>query len=213
DEESGEGEVGSLSGAAPGIAYLPGFGVPGAAVRGTGHRAADTSGEDAGESAQAEEVSAPDTRTAVAAVAVGSDGLPLPTGDDAVVGRPVADDGEEDLSVWDTGASAFVPLLWSVPRGRDEEETDPAADEQSGTEEARTTWQPDRTAPEATPGATAGVLRVAACGDGGPEPEEPEEEPEEEEPEEEPATRNFTDLLVQDESTWGSVPGDSAGAF
>lgn len=213
DEESGEGEVGSLTGAAPGVPYLPGFGVPGAAVRGTGNRAADTSGEDAEESAQAEGVSAPDTRTAVTAVAVGSDGLPLPTGDDAVVGRPVADDGEEDLSVWDTGAGTFVPLLWSVPRGRDEEETDPVADEQSETGEARATWQPDRTAPEATPGATAGVLRIAACGDGGPEPEEPEEEPEEEEPEEEPAARNFTDLLVQDESTWGAVPGDSAGAF
>ncbi|MEV6546745.1 WXG100 family type VII secretion target [Streptomyces sp. NPDC051665] len=214
DEESGDDEVGSLSGAAPGVPYLPGFGVLGAAVRGAGNRAAGTSGEDAGESAQAEGVTAPDTRTAVTAVAVGSDGLPLPTGDDAVVGRPVADDGEEDLSVWDTGASAFVPLLWSVPRGRNEEETDPAADEQSETEEARNTWEPDRTAPEATPGATAGVLRIAACGDGGPEPEEPEEEPEEEEQEEEePAARNFTDLLVQDESTWGSVPGDSAGAF
>ncbi|MEW1824120.1 WXG100 family type VII secretion target [Streptomyces sp. NPDC088196] len=213
DEESGEGEVGSLSGAAPGVPYLPGFGVLGAAVRGAGNRAADTSGEDAGEPARAEEVSAPDTRTAVTAVAVGSDGLPLPTGDDAVVGRPVADDGEEDLSVWDTGAGTFVPLLWSVPRGRDEEETDPAADEQSETGEARATWQPDRTAPEATPGPTAGGLRIAACGDGGPEPEEPEEEPEEEEPEEEPAARNFTDLLVQDESTWGAVPGDSAGAF
>ena len=210
DEESGEGEVGSLSGAAPGVPYLPGFGVLGAAVRGAGNRAADTSGEDAGEPARAEEVSAPDTRTAVTAVAVGSDGLPLPTGDDAVVGRPVADDGEEDLSVWDTGAGTFVPLLWSVPRGRDEEETDPAADEQSETGEARATWQPDRTAPEATPGPTAGGLRIAACGDGGPEPEE---EPEEEEPEEEPAARNFTDLLVQDESAWGAVPGDSAGAF
>jgi hypothetical protein len=61
---------------------------------------------------------------------------------------------------------------------------------------------------------STGALGVAFCGDGGPEPEVPDESEEpEEEPEEEPATRGIADLLVQSDSTWGAVPGDSAATL
>ncbi|MEW1773105.1 WXG100 family type VII secretion target [Streptomyces sp. NPDC086777] len=245
DEETGDDEAGSLTGALPGVPYLPGFG----ATTGTTGRADGRTGERVAEPAAADEHTeghteehteehptaptavssdhgiAPDTapHTASASLtaptAVGSDGLPLSAdghGDDsAVAARPLADDGEEDFSAWEAGAGAgaFVPLLWAV-NGDREREADP---EQAASAEPRTTWQPDRTATGSPAGTGTPALREAMCGDGGPEPEEPEE-PEEldeaaEEPDEEPAARGIADLLVQHQSTWGAVPGDSTATL
>ncbi|MEU6194230.1 WXG100 family type VII secretion target [Streptomyces sp. NPDC047061] len=159
---------------------------------------------------------APASAPATAPVAVGSDGLPLPAGehgdDSAAAARPLPDDGEEDFSVWEVGAGvgASVPLLWAL-NGDREREADP---EQGASAEPRTTWQPDRTATGSPAGTGTTALREAVCGDGGPEPEEPQEPAEAgEEPEEEPPARGIADLLVQHQSTWGTVPGDSTAAL
>ncbi|WP_427924626.1 WXG100 family type VII secretion target [Streptomyces sp. cg40] len=214
DDETDD-EAGSLTGAPPGVPFLPGFGTTGPGTgAGTG-RANARADERTQEAAPAEEGSAEQSEaTAEAPVAIGSDGLPLPAAvpdaDSAVAPQPSADDGEEDFSAWEpgAGAGAFVPLLWAVGGDR-EREPEHAAGE-SG--EPRSTWQPDRTGDGPVAGVSTGALGVAFCGDGGPEPEEPEEEVEEE-PEEEPAPRGIADLLVQPESTWGAVPGDSAAAL
>ncbi|MBK6014467.1 WXG100 family type VII secretion target [Streptomyces sp. MBT53] len=224
-QETGDDEVGSLTGALPGVPYLPGFDANGPAARTATARASATDGEGAGESAPAEEGAAAEglaeegategrtaPATAEATVAVGSDGLPLPAPDESgVVLHPLADDGEEDFSAWEPGAGAFVPVLWAL-RAEGERETGPEADGPGASGEPRSTWQPDRTGSGAPAGVSGAVLGTAYCGDGGPEPEEPEEEVEEE-PEEEPAARGIADLLVQPESTWGAVPGDSAAAL
>ncbi|MFJ9564791.1 hypothetical protein ACIRQQ_32740 [Streptomyces fuscichromogenes] len=161
----------------------------------------------------------PRTAPRTAPLAVGSDGLPVPAGEhgdgSATAARPLPDDGEEDFSVWEvgTGAGAFVPLLWAL-NGDREREADPGPGVSA---EPRTTWQPDRTG-TGSPAGTGGTVRAEAmCGDGGPVPEEPEE-PEESaeagaEPDPEPATRGIADLLVQHQSTWGSVPGDSTATL
>lgn len=230
-EETGDDEAGSLTGALPGVPYLPGFGTTGPEANTATGRANTRTGERAGEPTTDEEGTTEGRTaeestteegtveartapvTAEAPVAVGSDGLPLPAHDhSAVVRQPQADDGEEDFSAWETGvgAGAFVPLLRAV-RGERERESDPVAAEPGVSGEPRGTWQPDRTGGGAPAGVGAGVLRAAACGDGGPEPEEPDEP--EEEAEEEPAARGIADLLVQSENTWGTVPGDSAATL
>ncbi|GAA4794616.1 WXG100 family type VII secretion target [Streptomyces ziwulingensis] len=220
EEETGDDEAGSLEATPPGVPCLPGFdagaptaraaaGVPGvpdgrragaAALVAADPVAAAPVAADPAEEAPAagEAVAPPDTGTA--SVAVGSDGLPLPGNDD-----------EEDFSAWEagTGAGAFVPLLWAV-RGADGRQTDERP-EPGSSAEPRGTWQPDRTGTEPSSGARAGVRGPALCGDGGPEPEPEEPEPEEpdETPDEEQSSRSSADLLVQPQSTWGTVPGNS----
>ncbi|MFE0521137.1 WXG100 family type VII secretion target [Streptomyces sp. NPDC058954] len=219
ESEDGGDEVGSLAGALPGVPCLPGFDVTAPPARATAGRTADTAGERE-RPAPEEEATAPGTVTvtgattaAPAPMAVGSEGAPLPAEDDgSVIRQPTADDGEEDFAAWEAGAGAFVPLLWALP-GAGEEEADARADADGEASEPYTTWQPDRAASALPSGANAGVPAVALCGDGEPEPEEPEESEEAEESEEEPAVRGIADLLVQDESTWGTVPGDSAATF
>ncbi|MFF7472446.1 WXG100 family type VII secretion target [Streptomyces sp. NPDC008092] len=242
EEESGDDEAGSLTGALPGVPYLPGFDTTtGAATRtttgpatrattgrtdgraeeGTRESTGEGTREGTGEPAAAEpgttaEGTAPETATAprTAPVAVGSDGLPL-TADHHGDGPGDADDGEEDFSAWEagTGAAGFVPLLWAL-RGDREREADP---EEAESAEPRTTWQPDRTAAGSPAGTGSAAPGEAMCGDGGPAPEEPEEPGESaaagEEPEEEPAARGIADLLVQHQSTWGTVPGDSTATL
>ncbi|MFJ9631617.1 WXG100 family type VII secretion target [Streptomyces sp. NPDC101175] len=207
DEESGDDEAGSLTGVLPGTPYLPGFGATGPAAGTAPGRANARSGERAGEQSPEEEASA----DAEAPVAVGSDGLPLPAvAPAAVAPQPPVDDGEEDFSAWEAGAGAFVPLLWAVGAER-EREPESAVAEPGVSGEPRGTWRPDRTGGGASAGPDARAVVPVGCGDGGPEPEEPELP--EEEPEEEPAARGAADLLVQSESTWGTVPGDSAAAL
>lgn len=206
EEESGDDEAGSVVGALPGVPYLPGFGATeGVARTGATRPAEEGATEERTAPGTPEAAPAPEPTAAEAPVAVGSDGRPLPADD--------ADDGEEDFSAWEAGAAgagAFVPLLWAV-RGEGDRETDHQADEPGESGEPRSTWQPDRTGTASPGGAQAGVLGEAFCGDGGPEPEEPEEP--EEAPEEEPAVRGIADLLVQHESTWGAVPGDSTASL
>ncbi|MFD9495438.1 WXG100 family type VII secretion target [Streptomyces sp. NPDC060005] len=230
DEDTGTDEVGAPEGALPGVPYLPGFGTPGTAVRGSrtgtgtgtgedgGTASAGEDGERAGESAAGEPAVVPGAgsaapATAAAPVAAGSDGLPL-SGDDgsAVVPRPVADDGEEDFSAWEAGAGAgaFVPLLWAVRGERETRET--SADEQQGvTSEPLSTWQPERQAP-GTQSAAQVVRGASGCGDGGPEPEAPDA-PEDSEEETEETGRGIADLLIQEESTWGAVPDGPAATY
>ncbi|MGW3097931.1 WXG100 family type VII secretion target [Streptomyces sp. NPDC001102] len=219
-DEDGDDEVGSLAGALPGVPFLPGFDVTAPPVRAAADRAAETAGEH-GRPVHEEEATVPETGPATGATAsapapttVGSDGAPLPArhDDDAVIRQPTADDAAEDFAAWEAGAGAFVPLLWALP-GAAEEETDPRSDTEGEATEPYTTWRPDRDAPAAPGGANPGVATQALCGDGGPEPEEPEQGEEPEESQEEPAVRGIADLLVQDESTWGTVPGDSAATF
>ncbi|MFE2527191.1 WXG100 family type VII secretion target [Streptomyces sp. NPDC059382] len=161
---------------------------------------------------------------AVAPVAVGSDGLPV-SGDtgSAVVLRPVADGAEEDFTAWEgreagVGAGAFVPLLWSLPEGRETR----TAPEESGpgvAGEPRSTWQPERSAPGDSPASINGVPRVSGCGDGGPEEEavDPDAETVREQEADGDAAertgRGIADLLVQEESTWGAVPGGPTSAY
>ncbi|MER5780069.1 hypothetical protein ABT144_38375, partial [Streptomyces sp. NPDC002039] len=156
-----------------------------------------------------------------APVAVGSDGLP--PADDAgspVVLRPVADGAEEDFTAWEAGAGAgaFVPLLWSLPEGRETR----SAPEEGGpgvAGEPRSTWQPERSAPGDSPAAISGVPRVSGCGDGGPEEEavDPDAETVREQETDGDAAertgRGIADLLVQEESTWGAVPGGPTAAY
>ncbi|MEU2424742.1 WXG100 family type VII secretion target [Streptomyces sp. NPDC007851] len=229
-EEAGDDEAGSPAGALPGVPFLPGFGTttaPGTSTAtnsrtGTDETAETTQTRENGETSETGDGSstvtaaepsthttAPATATAalVTPVAVGSDGLPLPAdpeGDDG-------EDGEEDFSAWEAGAGAgaFLPLLWALGGDR-EREADPG---QAESAEPRTTWQPDRTAAAAPAGTGTAVLGEAMCGDGGPEPEEPEEPEAAEEPDEEPAARGIADLLVQHQSTWGTVPGDSTATL
>lgn len=226
-EDTGTDEVGSAEGALPGVPYLPGFGAPGTTARGSrtgaGEDGATVSGreegERAGESAAAEPAVAPEAGsaapvTAPAPVAVGSDGLPV-SGDDgsAVVPRPVTDDGEEDFSAWEAGAGAgaFVPLLWAV-RGERESREASEEERQGPASEPLSTWQPERQAPGAQ--SAAQVVRGAAgCGDGGPEPEAPDDASEEPEEEAEETGRGIADLLVQEESTWGTVPDGPAAMY
>lgn len=233
-EDAGTDEVAPAVATLPGVPYLPGFGAPGATVRAGGSRAAaaegvasagaagEVEGEVEGrteESATAGPAAAPvagatEPATATTRAAVGSDGLPLP-GDDgtALVPRPVADDGEEDFSAWETGAGAgaFVPLLWAVPgAGATREERE--EEQQGATSEPLSTWQPERQAP-GSPVASP-VRGVSGCGDGGPEPEVPDGETGDEAGEETEETgRGIADLLVQDESTWGTVPGGPAATY
>ncbi|MER7186092.1 WXG100 family type VII secretion target [Streptomyces hyaluromycini] len=185
-----------------------------------GQGAVEPAAAEGGTAAEPAPGTAPETETATAAaprtapVAVGSDGLPLTADHPGDHGDDV-DDGAEDFSAWEagTGAAGFVPLLWAL-RGDREREADP---EQAESAEPRTTWQPDRTATGSPAGTGTAALGEAMCGDGGPAPEEPEA-PEEsaeagEEPEEEPAARGIADLLVQHQSTWGTVPGDSTATL
>ncbi|MFJ9721787.1 hypothetical protein ACIRP3_03475 [Streptomyces sp. NPDC101209] len=214
-DEDGDDEVGSLAGAPPGVPYLPGFDVTAPPARTTADRAAGTAGERP-RPADEQEAAAPETGPVTGATAsasapttVGSDGASLPAQDhNSVIRQPTADDAAEDFAAWEAGAGAFVPLLWALP-GAGEEETGP----EGAATEPYTTWRPDRDAPVSPSGANAGVTTEALCGDGGPEPEEPEQAGEPEESQEEPAVRGIADLLVQDESTWGTVPGDSAATF
>lgn len=220
DDETGDDEAGSVTGALPGVPFLPGFGTAGpGTTSGTARRVDARSGERTGEAAPAEEgtteagAAEHGATTAEAPVAVGSDGMPLPAPDSVVAPQPSgADDGEEDFSAWEAGAGAFVPLLWAV-RGDHDRETEDVAAAPGESAEPRSTWQPDRTGAGAVAGVGAGALGEAFCGDGGPEPDEPEEPAEPEEPEEEPAPRGIADLLVQSETTWGTAPGDSAATL
>ncbi|MFE4630172.1 WXG100 family type VII secretion target [Streptomyces mirabilis] len=234
-EESGEDEAGSPAGALPGVPYLPGFGTttaPGtntatnsrrtstaenaadpetAATAGTAGTAGTADGSSTAEPSANITAPATPAATPAAPVAVGSDGLTIPADPESTEGE----DGDEDFSAWEAagaGAGAFVPLLWALGGDR-EREADPG---QAESAEPRTTWQPDRTAAAAPAGTGTAVLGEAMCGDGGPEPDEPEapEEPEAaEEPDEEPAARGIADLLVQHQSTWGAVPGDSTATL
>ncbi|MFF4902938.1 hypothetical protein [Streptomyces sp. NPDC001068] len=231
-EENGDGDsdgddVGSAEGALPGVPYLLGFGAPDAAAgapgarRGTeGARAAEGTRGDAtvAEPAAAEPAvtgtsDGAGTAAAPAPVAVGSDGLPLPgDGSTAPAVRPRPDDGEEDFSAWEVGAvgaGAFVPLLWAVPGER---EGGPPSEEEGRGEahEPWSTWQPERPAPGTAP-AAAGAVPLPWYGDGEPEPEETVEEGEDEPAEETP--RGIADLLVQEESAWGTVPGGPSPAL
>ncbi|MER7922931.1 hypothetical protein ABTY96_07290 [Streptomyces sp. NPDC096057] len=223
DDEAGDDEAGSVTGALPGVPFLPGFGTAapgtsGAATRRTDARSGERTGE-TGEAVPAEEGTTEEGSaergaiTAEAPVAVGSDGMPLPAPESVVAPQPSADDGEEDFSAWEAGAGAFVPLLWAV-RGDHEGEAENVATAPGESAEPRSTWQPDRTGAVAVPGVGTGALGEAFCGDGGLELEESSEETEElEEPEEEAAPRGIADLLVQPESTWGTAPGDSAATL
>ncbi|UXX91342.1 hypothetical protein N7U49_01375 [Streptomyces sp. AD2-2] len=121
DDEAGDDEAGSVTGALPGVPFLPGFGTAAPGTTGATTRRADTrGGERTGEAAPAEEGTTHQdsaehgASTAEAPVAVGSDGMPLPAPETAVAPQPAADDGEEDFSAWEAGAGAFVPLLWAV---------------------------------------------------------------------------------------------------
>ncbi|MFI1561615.1 WXG100 family type VII secretion target [Streptomyces sp. NPDC020490] len=230
DEEAGDDEVGSLTGALPGVPYLPGFGVTGPTARAAADRAApdrasepsgERAGERVGEPAAEEGASAartgPETTTAGSATAPGAAGTdgppPRPAEEGAMAGQPPADDGEEDFSAWETGAGAFVPLLWALPGEGGDRASDPEAVGHDERTEPRTTWQPDRTGTGSPSGTVVAASGEPFCGDGGPEPEEPEgpEESEEtQETEKEPAARGIADLLVQEESAWGAVPGGSA---
>lgn len=220
DDETGDDEAGSVTGALPGVPFLPGFGTAAPGTTSATTRRADArSGERTGEAAPAEEgtteagAAEHGATTAEAPVTVGSDGMPLPAPDSVVAPHPSgADDGEEDFSAWEAGAGAFVPLLWAV-RGDHEREAEDLAAAPGESAEPRGTWQPDRTGAGAVTGVGTGALGEAFCGDGGPEPDEPEEPAEPEEPEEEPAPRGIADLLVQPESTWGTAPGDSAATL
>ncbi|MFF6990151.1 hypothetical protein [Streptomyces sp. NPDC010273] len=219
DDEAGDDEAGSVTGALPGVPFLPGFGtaVPGttgAKTRRTDARSDERTGEAAAAEEGTTEAGAAEhgATTAEAPVAVGSDGMPLPAPDSTVAPQPSADDGEEDFSAWEAGAGAFVPLLWAA-RGDHDREAEDVAAAPGESAEPRGTWQPDRTGAGAVAGVGAGALGEAFCGDGGPEPDEPEEPAEPEEPEEEPAPRGIADLLVQPESTWGTAPGDAAATL
>ncbi|MFG2960349.1 WXG100 family type VII secretion target [Streptomyces sp. NPDC048291] len=235
EEESGDDEAGSVTGALPGVPYLPGFGTTtgptaGAATgrttgRTTGGAEENAAAAGAGTTAEASTDTTTAATTTATATATATTGVPEPepASASAALTAPVAvgsdgvpltpdhqgDDGEEDFSAWEAGAGAgaFVPLLWAL-RGDREHEADP---EQAESAEPRSTWQPDRTAATAPSGTVA--LGDAMCGDGGPEPAEPEEPEEEQEPDEEPAARGIADLLVQHQSTWGAVPGDSTATL
>ncbi|MGV9704812.1 hypothetical protein [Streptomyces sp. NPDC003483] len=215
EEAPESGEVGSPEGALPGVPYLLGFGGPAAAGRpatagsgiGGGEPAEATSGEPEGAAEAAGTGPAPSG----APVMIGSDGLPLPAADTgAVVPRPLPGDGEEDFSTWDVaaGAGAFVPLLWTLPR-QGQARPGTGEDEDGLAHEPRGTWQPERqgagTAPD--PSAVTPFLSF----DDEPEAGEPESDPDEEGAEETP--RGAADLLVQEESTWGTVPGGSSPVF
>ncbi|MFC5219722.1 WXG100 family type VII secretion target [Streptomyces coerulescens] len=139
---------------------------------------------------------------------------PLPDDHVAVLPVPDADDGEEDISTWETGAGAFVPLLWALPdeHGRRAGETGDDEDE----DEQRSTWQPAHSGTGTAGVGSTVVPELLGCGDGEPEeleePEEGEQEETAEAAEEDPAGR-IANLLVQDESAWGTVPSQSGPAY
>ncbi|NUL07438.1 hypothetical protein HRW07_30315 [Streptomyces lunaelactis] len=218
EAEQPDTEVGSATGAAPGEAVLtaPAIGsdglpvpvepvAPPLAVPASAAQRTERSGE---------------RSAAVVPPSAGAEegGGALPDNHVRVPPRPAADDGEEeDISAWETGAGAFVPLLWALPGERVRAAEEPDEDEGEGEGEQRSTWQPDRSV-TGTAGAVSTVVpEMLSCGEGGPEElEEPEETAEAEqgdEAEEAPAGRGIADLLVQDESAWGTVPRGSGSAF
>ncbi|WP_405914821.1 WXG100 family type VII secretion target [Streptomyces sp. NBC_00728] len=216
-EETAEAEdVGSPDGVLPGVPYLLGFGAPVSAARPATNQGPVEGGEPA-EATAAEPAAAArgdeaEATASGAPVMLGSDGVPLPADDsNTVVQRPLPADGEEDFSAWEAAADAgaFVPLLWAVPRqGQTQSGTDEGEDGLA--HEPRSTWQPERPTGETSPDASAVTPFVSL--DDEPETDAEEEEALEEEATEE-ASRGIADLLVQEESTWGTVPGGSNSLF
>ncbi|MER7681712.1 hypothetical protein [Streptomyces sp. NPDC096934] len=211
EETPESGEVGSPEGALPGVPYLLGFGGPASAARPATARGGIEGGEPAEATSGGPEGAAgtgeTGPATSEAPVMIGSDGLPLPGADSAaVVPRPLPGNGEEDFSTWEVaaGASAFVPLLWALPR-QAQAGSGTDADEDGLAHEPRSTWQPDRQAAGVAPDPNAVTPFLSF--DDEPEAEEPESDPDEDAAEE--SSRGAADLLVQEESTWGAVPGGS----
>ncbi|MER6539844.1 hypothetical protein ABT215_39940 [Streptomyces sp900105755] len=207
EEAREEEQVGSPDGVLPGVPYLLGFGAPASPSHATGQGTTEggvpAEAATAGPAATAEDGDR-DASTNGAPAMTGSDGIPLPGSDSSgVVSRPLPDDGEEDFSAWEaaTSAGAFVPLLWTLPRRG---EAQSGTDEDGLAHEPRSTWQPERPV-AANPSETSAVTPFVGLDD---EPEtdaEQDEEQSEEEPAEE-TSRGIADLLVQEESAWGTVP-------
>ena len=53
--------------------------------------------------------------------AVAAEPAEEPLDDRVAMPRPATSGGEEDTSAWDSGSAMFAPLLWSAPRGQDDE--------------------------------------------------------------------------------------------
>ncbi|WP_253730487.1 hypothetical protein [Lentzea flava] len=156
-----------------------------------------------------------------------ADVVPLVAEDDRVA-VVTPDDGNEDFSAWDAGASAGLPWLLTSSRSEDDRDEEPETPDYTLRETTGWGHTAGRTGVVRPDGASAvaavdisdfvprfqpPVTELSSSGLDAPEETEPAEETDESE--EEQDERTSADLLKQDEKAWGgdSMPKASPGVI